>query len=90
VNVPDIPGAARLVPSRAIIEIVHEGTTVLVDVATGRRYTLDDVGRRVWAALAEQPTHAQLRTHLQRGAPLDADLDALLARWLGEGLLSAR
>ena len=59
-----------LVPDSVISRPV-DGITVVVDVATGRSFTLDEVGTRVWELLTTMPSaQAACETLLQE---FDAD-----------------
>ncbi len=59
-----------LVPDSVISRPV-DGITVVVDVATGRSFTLDEVGTRVWELLTTMPSaQAAYETLLQE---FDAD-----------------
>jgi hypothetical protein len=59
-----------LVPDSVISRPV-DGITVVVDVATGRSFTLDEVGTRVWELLTTMPSaQAAYETRMQE---FDAD-----------------
>ncbi len=44
-----------VVPDRVVTRAV-EGTTVLLNIETGRSFALDDVGTRVWTLLTSSPS----------------------------------
>jgi hypothetical protein len=47
------PARTRLIVPDHVITRVVGGSTVLLDIDTGRSFTLDAVGSRVWSLLAE-------------------------------------
>ena len=47
------PDGTRLVPAPYVVAAVHGTDTALLDMRSERYYTLDSVGSRVWALLAE-------------------------------------
>jgi hypothetical protein len=65
---------------------------VIIDVAGGRRLTLDQFGYRLWIALGERPTLAALLMGLREEAgsaeQLAEDVTRLLARWRAIGVIS--
>ena len=61
----------RLIVPDSVISRPVDGITVVVDVATGRSFTLDEVGTRVWELLTTMPSaQAVYETLLQE---FDAD-----------------
>jgi hypothetical protein len=46
----------RLLVPDSVISRPVDGITVVVDVATGRSFTLDEVGTRVWELLTTMPS----------------------------------
>jgi len=61
----------RLLVPDSVISRPVDGITVVVDVATGRSFTLDEVGTRVWELLTTMPSvQAAYETLLQE---FDAD-----------------
>lgn len=78
------------VPDHVITRAVG-GNTVILDVQSGRSFTLDAVGSRVWALLSEtgsaQQTRDALLTEFEaEPAELERDLESLLTQ-LAEGAL---
>jgi hypothetical protein len=65
---------------------------VIIDIAGGRRLTLDQLGHRVWAALGDRPTLAALIAGLREDGGsaerLAEDVTRLLARWRAIGVIS--
>ena len=65
-----------LVPDSVISRPV-DGITVVVDVATGRSFTLDEVGTRVWELLTTMPSaQAAYETLLQEFDAFESDAQA--------------
>lgn len=91
---PSNPRGVRLVPSSAVITVEHGGRVVLVDMRAGRRVTLDDFGRQVWALVAARPTLPALVERLRGDdagtARLARDVARLLDSWLAEGMVAWR
>ena len=79
------------VPDHVITRAVG-GSTVILDVNSGRSFTLDAVGSRVWTLLAETGSAQQTRDALlaefaAEPADLDRDLEALIAQLVDGRLL---
>ncbi len=80
-----------VVPDRVITRAVDE-TTVLLDIESGRSFTLDPVGTRVWALLTSLPSAQAVYDallHEFRADPhqLRYDLEALIERLAANHLL---
>lgn len=78
------------VPDHVITRAVG-GSTVILDVNSGRSFTLDAVGSRVWTLLAETGSAQQTRDALLaefavEPADLERDLEALIVQ-LADGRL---
>jgi len=79
------------VPDHVITRAVG-GSTVILDVDSGRSFTLDAVGSRVWTLLvetgsAQQTRDALLKEFAAEPADLDRDLDALITQLVDGRLL---
>lgn len=79
------------VPDHVITRAVG-GSTVILDVNSGRSFTLDAVGSRVWTLLADTGSAQQTRDTLLAefavdAADLERDLTALMAQLVDGGLL---
>jgi hypothetical protein len=79
------------VPDHVMTRAVS-GSTVLLDVDSGRSFTLDAVGTRVWNLLAESGSaHVAYDTLINEFAvnpeDLERDLQALISQLAGHGLL---
>lgn len=79
------------VPDHVITRAVG-GSTVILDVNSGRSFTLDAVGSRVWTLLAETGSPLQTRDALLaefavEPADLERDLEALIAQLVDGRLL---
>jgi hypothetical protein len=76
-----------------VASVMCAGDIVLIDVAAGRRLTLDPFGSRIWSLLADQPALTTLAERL-RGEGHDeqllSDLVPLLAAWCEKGLVTWR
>jgi hypothetical protein len=88
------PGARLLVPDSVVSRPV-DGSTVLLDIGTGRTFSLDDVGTHVWTALIETATiaGAVARLREQFDAPvgvIERDVAELAGTLIDRGLLSVR
>lgn len=82
----------RLVPSDDVLMRALEGEAVLLDLASGTYFGLNDVGARVWELLEGGATVADLRRALHdefevEEAVLREDLAALLADLERRGLV---
>lgn len=90
---PPLTATSRLARSPSVVEVVRDGTTVLVDMHAGRRITLDALGARVWTALASDPTVAEVTRQVRGDRSLaawnDDDMAALLVQWRAMGLIRA-
>ncbi len=81
------------VPDHVITRAVG-GSTVILDVNSGRSFTLDAVGSRVWALLADTGSASQTRDALLAEfaadpAELERDLEALIIQLVDGRLLDA-
>ncbi len=68
------------------------GTTVMMDIATGKYYNLGEVGGRIWELLEEPASVAELIARLTTEydvtpAQCRADIEPFLAKLLERGLL---
>jgi uncharacterized membrane protein YhaH (DUF805 family) len=85
---------SRIVRSAMVVSVVRTGGIVLIDVAGGRRITLDPFGSRIWALLADKPTLSvlveRLHDHETRAEQLVRDLLVLLARWRDMNIVTWR
>lgn len=80
-----------VVPDRVVTRQV-EATTVLLDTETGRSFTLDDVGTRVWALLTSSPSAqtayaALLAEYEVDPEELRRDLESLIENLGARGLV---
>ena len=71
-------------PDHVVTRLV-DGMTVLLDVDSGRTFSLDDIGTRAWQVLIEAPTVQAAVEQLQREydaepGELERDLLALIDR----------
>jgi hypothetical protein len=78
-------------PDHVVTRLV-DGMTVLLDVDSGRTFSLDDIGTRAWQALIEAPTVQAAVEQLQREydaepGELERDLLALIDRLASAQLL---
>ena len=73
-----------VMPDHVVTRLV-DGMTVLLDVDSGRTFSLDDIGTRAWQVLIEAPTIQVAVDQLQREydaepGELERDLLALIDR----------
>ena len=73
-----------VVPDHVVTRLV-DGMTVLLDVDSGRTFSLDDIGTRAWQVLIDAPTIQAAVEQLQREydaepGELERDLLALIDR----------
>jgi hypothetical protein len=85
----------RIVVPDGVVTRAIKGSTVLLHTATGRYFTLDDIGGRVWTVLTSSATiqdaHDTLRSEYDADATeLDRDIDALIETLCREGLAEVR
>jgi hypothetical protein len=78
-------------PDHVVTRLV-DGMTVLLDVDTGRTFSLDDIGTRAWQVLIEAPNVQAAVEQLQREydaepGELERDLLALIDRLASAQLL---
>jgi hypothetical protein len=71
-----------VVPDHVVSRVV-DGMTVLLDINSGRTFSLDEVGTRAWLALTESPTpqaavDVLLGEFTAEPAAVDRDLRAML------------
>ena len=87
------PLGSRIVRSATVV-CSRTDRTVLVDLGTGWRTTLDDFGSWVWMQLDEQPTLAvlvmRLRDDGMLAERLAEDVARLLARWRATRMITWR
>jgi hypothetical protein len=84
---------ARHQVSSHVINEVIDGEAVMIDLATGSYYSLNDIGSAIWASIEGGAAHTQIvETLAQRyDAPLPAierAVDELLDRLQQEGLVA--
>ncbi len=82
----------RLVAPDHVVARAVDGMTVLLDVDSGRTFSLDEVGTRAWQALTESPTAQDALARLLAlydASPevLERDLVALIERLSGSNLV---
>lgn len=87
----DLASLRVIVPDHVVSRLV-DGSTVLVDVETGRSFSLDEVGTRVWQALTECESTAAALARLQSeyAAPphvIEQDLVVLLDQLAASNLV---
>ena len=78
-------------PDHVVTRLV-DGMTVLLDVDSGRTFSLDDIGTRAWQVLIEAPTIQAAVEQLQREyhaepGELERDLLALIDRLVSAQLM---
>ena len=81
-------------PDHVVTRLV-DGLTVLLDVDSGRTFSLDDIGTRAWQALIEAPSVQAAVEQLQREyeaepGELERDLRALIDRLASAQLLQVQ
>jgi phage baseplate assembly protein W len=81
----------RIARSALVTPVVHRSRTVLINLNSGQRVTLDPMGSRVWELLADHPTLPALLERLRGSVtPADGyteDVVRLLTRWQSAGLI---
>jgi hypothetical protein len=82
----------RVVRPDHVVTRLVDGMTVLLDVDSGRTFSLDDIGTRAWQVLIEAPTVQAAVEQLQREydaepGELERDLLALIDRLVSAQLL---
>lgn len=87
----DLASLRVIVPDHVVSRLV-DGSTVLLDIETGRSFSFDEVGTRAWQALTEcESTAAALaRLQLEYEAPPDVieqDLVVLLDQLAASNLV---
>ena len=87
----DLASLRVIVPDHVVSRRI-DGTTVLLDIETGRSFSFDDVGTRVWQALTECESAVAALTRLQSeyDAPPDVirqDLVLLLDQLASKNLV---
>ena len=83
-HLPLRPDLRVVVPDHVVTRLV-DGMTVLLDVDSGRTFSLDDIGTRAWQVLIDAPTIQAAVEQLQREydaepGELERDLLALIDR----------
>jgi len=78
----------------ALSTISATGALAILDAGSGRLYTLNDVGARVWDLLRDGSTLSSIVTELQREYDvsvdvLSADIERLLRQFEDAGLLAS-
>ena len=81
-------------PDHVVTRLV-DGMTVLLDVDSGRTFSLDDIGTRAWQVLIEAPTVQSAVEQLQleysaEPGELERDVLALIDRLASAKLLQLR
>jgi hypothetical protein len=87
------PSARRLLIPDRIVSRAVDDSTILLDVASGRTLSLDDVATEVWAALADTATIAGIvaRLSTKYDAPpgvIEQDVTALVETLLHNGFVA--
>ena len=82
------------VPDNVITRAV-DGITVVVDVDTGRSFTLDEIGSRVWTLLTTAPSaqiayETLLAEYAADPSAMRADVETLVEALVGNALLSVQ
>ena len=82
----------RVVVPDYVVSRVIDGMTVLLDVESGRTFSLDDVGTRAWEALIDAPTAQDALDQLHREyvaepGELERDLVSLIDRLASDKLV---
>ncbi len=85
------PSSRIAVPADTLMRVV-DGQAVLLSLKTERYYGLDEVGTRVWEALAAGATLAEAAAAIERefdapAATIRADIEALLGDLVRERLV---
>lgn len=80
------------VPAPDVVVRDLDGEAVVLDLATGTYFGLNDIGTRIWQLIVQQRTLAEVVEMLERefDAPVDrleADLHAFVGRLVAKGLL---
>lgn len=80
------------IPDHVVTRAV-DGTTVVLDIATGRSFSLDDIGTRIWTLLTSMPSAQVAYETLvaEYGADptqVRADLEGMIEKLTAKGLLS--
>lgn len=90
----DVPNlTARLAPHPDVVWRLVEGEVVLLNIATGQYYSLDEVGSRVWSLLPstgsslEGLRNALLEEFDADPSDIDRDLQDLFGRLLAADLV---
>jgi hypothetical protein len=94
VPLPPFPDFCIEVPDHVVSRLV-DGLAVLLDVDSGRSFSLDDVGTRAWQALTEAPNAQAALERLQEeyAAPpgiLERDLMTLIDSLSAANLVQVR
>ena len=82
------------IPDHVITRAV-DGTTVVLDVDTGRSFTLDAIGTRVWTLLTSTPSaqityDTLLREYAADPSRVRADLEQLIEKLTASSLLTVQ
>lgn len=84
--------AAFGVLSRQIVSELIDGEAVILDLRSGRYHTTDGVGAEVWRAASDgmdlSAIVASCRAYFPDEPGVEADIEALLDRFVGVGLLT--
>jgi hypothetical protein len=85
----------RLVVSDAVVTRAVKSDTVLLNTATGRYFTLDEIGSRAWTLLTTLPSvqaarEALLVEYAVEPDQLARDLEALIEILVARGLVEVR
>ena len=81
-SLPPLADFGVVVPDHVVSRLV-DGMTVLLDVDTGRTFSLDEVGTRAWQALMDASTALEAAEQLQHEydaepGEVERDLRALI------------
>lgn len=91
VPLPSLSDIRVVVPDHVVSRVI-DGMTVLLDVESGRTFSLDDVGTRAWEALIDAPTAQDALDQLHREyvaepGELERDLVSLIDRLASDKLV---
>jgi Coenzyme PQQ synthesis protein D (PqqD) len=80
------------VPRQEVASELIDGEAIIIDLSTGMYFSLDSVGGRIWALLAQQASLEEITTRLHAEYEVDAevareDLENLVTQLLSENLI---
>ena len=90
-----ISSGRRLIVPDSVVSRPVDGSTILLDIGSGRTFSLDDVATHVWMALTETLTIAGAVARLREefDAPagvIERDVAELVQSLVDRGLISVR